>query len=128
MKTPRELDLEKIMAGHADKLDKLEKSIPGNEQLSGIVQGIMASVDAKIAAAVAASEAKDKKDDAAQLQAVAMMIKDAVEALTNERNDAAEDRKAIMTLMQALAKPRKRSGQVTLPSGKVEMIIQEMLD
>jgi len=128
MKTPREMDLEKIMAGHADKMDKLEKSIPGEEQLNGIVQGLMAAVDAKIAAAVAASEAKDKRDDAAQLQAVAMMIKDAVEAQTNERNDAANDRKAMMALMQALAKPRRKTGEVTLPTGKVQMIISEMLD
>ena len=130
-KSPRESDLEMMLSRHADKVDQLAKSIPSADTLAGIVQGILATVDAKINAAMQ----KDKAEDAAQLQAVMQMFQDAVGQLQEERKelsearkDASEDRKAMMLLVSALAKPRKRSGEVVLPSGTVKMIISEMMD
>lgn len=100
---------------------------------STMISTVSATAAPMMAAAVAKAASQDSEQDSAEEDAEAARIQAIVDdgvsrmqALTARVTDAlSEDRKAVLAALTALSKPRKRTGTVTLPSGKVEMTITD---
>lgn len=84
--------------------------------IAGVVRGILMAVDAKIEAALE----KDKEQDKTDMDAMHAALMSECKQMINEAITA-----SLKPLADMLSKPKKRTGEVHLPSGKVKMMISE---
>jgi len=115
-------------ADFVSKLNKRKESKDDDSrmdeaQIRGIIQGVTAVWEARLDECIKRLKEEDKADDDAREAEILRKV----EEMLNERMlaDSQEDRKALTAMMLQMVKPRKRSGVVDLPNGKVKMTITE---